>query len=48
MRMVNLIRENDATVYGDASDEKKRAAQTAGVLLAMKEKAKPGRDLTQS
>ena len=48
--MANLIREDDAAVYGDkgyASDEKKRAAEAAGVLWAVKEKAKPGRDLTQ-
>ena len=37
-------------MYGDkgyASDEKKRAAEEAGVLWAVKEKAKPGRDLTK-
>ena len=48
--MANLIREDDAAVYGDkgyASDEKKRAAEAAGVLWAVKEKAKSGRDLTQ-
>ena len=48
--MANLIREDDAAVYGDkgyASDEKKRTAEAAGVLWAVKEKAKPGRDLTQ-
>ena len=48
--MANLIREDDAAVYGDkgyASDEKKRAAEAAGVLWAVKEKAKPARDLTQ-
>jgi IS5 family transposase len=42
--MANLIREDDAAVYGDkgyASDEKKRAAEAAGVLWAVKEKAKP-------
>jgi IS5 family transposase len=36
-------------VYGDkgyASDAKKRAAAAAGVLWAVKEKAKPGRRLT--
>ena len=47
--MDNLIREDDTAVYGDkgyASDEKKRAAEDAGVLWAVKEKAKPGRDLT--
>ena len=45
--MDRLIREEDRAVYGDkgyASDEKKRAAEDAGVLWAVKEKAKPGRD----
>ena len=48
--MANLIREDDSAVYGDkgyASDEKKRAAADAGVLWAVKEKAKPGRTLTR-
>ena len=48
--MHRLIREDDRAVYGDkgyASDEKKRAAEDAGVLWAVKEKAKPGRDLTK-
>ena len=48
--MDNLIREDDTAVYGDkgyASDAKKRAAEDAGVLWAVKEKAKPGRALTQ-
>jgi len=48
--MANLIREDDTAVYGDkgyASDEKKRAAEEAGVLWAVKEKAKPGRKLTK-
>ena len=43
--MVNLIREDDRAVYGDkgyASDEKKRAAEGAGVLWAVKEKAGSG------
>ena len=43
--MDNLIREDDRAVYGDkgyASDVKKRAAEEAGVLWAVKEKAKPG------
>ena len=42
--MDHLIREDDRAVYGDkgyASDEKKRAAEDAGVLWAVKEKAKP-------
>jgi IS5 family transposase len=46
----NLIREDDTAVYGDkgyARDVKKRAAETAGVLWAVKEKAKPGRGLTK-
>ena len=48
--MANLVREDDRAVYGDkgyASDEKKRAAEAAGVLWGVKEKAKPGRDLTK-
>jgi transposase, IS5 family len=48
--MDRLIREDDAAVYGDkgyASDAKKHAAEEAGVLWAVKEKAKPGRDLTK-
>jgi IS5 family transposase len=48
--MANMIREDDTAVYGDkgyASDAKKRAAEDAGVLWAVKEKAKPGRALTQ-
>jgi IS5 family transposase len=48
--MDRLIRADDTAVYGDkgyASDEKKRAAEAAGVLWAVKEKAKPARDLTQ-
>jgi len=47
--MDRLVREDDAAVYGDkayASEAKKRAAQDTGVLWAVKEKAKPGRDLT--
>ena len=48
--MYRLIREDDRAVYGDkgyASDEKKRAAEDAGVLWAVKEKTKPGRELTK-
>ena len=48
--MHRLIRADDRAVYGDkgyASDEKKRAAEDAGVLWAVKEKAKPGRELTK-
>jgi IS5 family transposase len=47
--MQHLIREDDTAVYGDkgyASEERKRAAEAAGVLWAVKEKAKPGRKLT--
>lgn len=47
--MDRLIREDDTAVYGDkgyASDEKRRAAEDAGVLWAVKEKAQPGRTLT--
>jgi len=43
--MDRLIREDDRAVYGDkgyVSAEKKRAAEDAGVLWAVKEKAKPG------
>jgi len=48
--MANLIREDDTSGYGDkgyASNEKRRAAEEAGVLWAVKEKAQPGRDLTK-
>src|SRR4249920_514099 len=48
--MDHLIREDDRAVYGDkgyASDEKKRAAEDAGVLWAVQEKAKPGRKLAK-
>ena len=48
--MHRLIREHDRAVYGDkgyASDEKKGRAEAAGVLWAVKEKAKPGRELTR-
>jgi IS5 family transposase len=37
--MANLVREDDTAVYGDkgyASETKKRAAQDAGVLWAVK------------
>ena len=49
--MDNLIREDDRAVYGDkgyASGEKKRLAEKAGVVWAVKAKAKPGRDLTRA
>ena len=48
--MHRLIREDDRAVYGDkgyASAAKKRAAEEAGVLWGVKEKAKPGCDLTK-
>ena len=47
--MDRLIRDDDTAVYGDkgyASGAKKRAAEAAGVLWAVKEKAKPGGRLT--
>src|SRR3954451_23543193 len=47
--MDRLVREDDTAVYGDkgyANDAKKRAAEAAGVLWAVKEKAKPGGRLT--
>src|SRR3954470_7490844 len=47
--MDRLVREDDTAVYGDkgyANDTKKRAAEAAGVLWAVKEKAKPGGRLT--
>ena len=43
--MDDLIREDDRAVYGDrgyASEKKKRLARAAGVMWAVKEKAKPG------
>jgi IS5 family transposase len=43
--MDNLIREDDRAVYGDrgyANDRKQRLAEAAGVLWAVKTKAKPG------
>src|SRR5262245_8460043 len=47
--MHRLIRAGDTAVYGDkgyASGAKKRAAEAAGVLWAVKEKATPGHRLT--
>ena len=47
--MDELIREDDRAVYGDkgyVNDGKKRAAEAAGVLWAVKEKAKPGAKLS--
>ena len=44
-----FIRDDDTAVYGDkgyANGAKKRAAEAAGVLWAVKEKAKPGGRLT--
>jgi IS5 family transposase len=49
--MGNLIREDDRAVYGDrgyANDRKQRQAEAAGVLWAVKAKAKPGRPLSIS
>lgn len=49
--MDNLIREDDRAVYGDkgyASETKRRQAVAAGVLWAVKEKAKPGGGLSAS
>ena len=49
--MDNLIREDDRAVYGDkayACGWKKRAAATAGVLWAVKEKAQAGQPLTRA
>jgi len=49
--MDNLIREDDRAVYGDrgyANDRKQRQAEAAGVLWAVKAKAKPGRQLSIS
>jgi IS5 family transposase len=49
--MDRLIREDDRAVYGDkgyASDKKQRQAEAAGVLWAVKAKAKPGRQLSAS
>jgi transposase, IS5 family len=48
--MHKLIREDDTAVYGDkgyASEAKKRAAEEAGVLWAVKAKAKPGGALSK-
>jgi len=48
--MDRLVREDDTAVYGDkgyANYTKKRAAEAAGVLWAVKEKAKPGRKLAK-
>ena len=49
MTMERLIRDDDTAVYGDkgyASGARKRAAEAAGVLWAVKEKATPGCRLT--
>jgi len=49
--MDNLIREDDRAVYGDkgyANDRKQRQAEAAGVLWAVKAKAKPGCPLSIS
>jgi len=47
--MDRLIRDDDTAVYGDkgyASGARKRAAEAAGVLWAVKDKGMPGRKLT--
>jgi IS5 family transposase len=47
--MDRLIRHDDTAVYGDkgyASGARKRAAEAAGVLWAVQEKATPGHSLT--
>ena len=47
--MERLIRDDDSAVYSDkgyASGTRKRAAEAAGVLWAVKEKGTPGRRLT--
>src|SRR6478672_5187094 len=47
----NRVREDDRAVYGDkgyANDRKQRQAEAAGVLWAVKAKAKPGRPLSIS
>src|SRR4029079_13771568 len=49
--MDNLVREDDRAVYGDkgyANDGKQGQAEAAGVLWAVKAKAKPGRPLSIS
>jgi len=49
--MDNLIREDDRAVFGDkgyVNEKKKRAARAAGVLWAVKDQRKPGRQLSSS
>ena len=49
--MDNLIREDDRAVFADkgyVNELKKRAARAAGVYWAVKEKSKPGRNLSVS
>jgi IS5 family transposase len=49
--MDNLIREDDRAVFADKGyvhEKKKRAARAAGVYWAVKERRKPGRQLTSS
>jgi transposase, IS5 family len=49
--MDELIREDDRAVYGDkgyVNDTKRQMAEAAGVLWAVKDKAKPGRELSQA
>lgn len=49
--MDNLIREDDRAIYGDkgyVNDKKRQLAEAAGVLWAVKEKAKAGRELSRA
>ena len=49
--MDHLIREDDKAVFGDkgyVNEKMKRAARKAGVYRAVKEKRKPGRQLSSS
>jgi transposase, IS5 family len=49
--MDNLVREDDRAVFGDkgyVNEHKKRAARAAGVLWAVKDQRKPGRQLSAS
>ena len=49
--MDELLREDDRAIYGDkgyVNDMKRRLAEAAGVLWAVKDKAKPGRELPRA
>ena len=49
--MDNLIRDDDRAVFGDkgyVNEKKKQAARAAGVLWAVKDQRKPGRQLSSS